>query len=175
MTVVSSWASVENKRYFCSIQNCRHDRLTVREVANEVVGTSIGGTRRSNFIARIVLYEKCVRKISEKIANRGTSRWSVFGTKKSCSSRPKFYEINYYGRRNMGICGYDPETKCSIVATEVFFVGFFDLVHDELVLSTGQTVNRVFYTRVLERLREKVRRKRPKAYRRVFLSTREFF
>uniref|UniRef100_A0A2S2R501 Mariner Mos1 transposase n=1 Tax=Sipha flava TaxID=143950 RepID=A0A2S2R501_9HEMI len=32
-------------------------------------------------------------------------------------------------------------------------------------MSSGQTVNQVFYKRVLERLREKVRRKRPEAWK----------
>ena len=46
------------------------------------------------------------------------------------------------------------------------FLTFFDIrgiVHYEFV-PTGQTVNQVYYLEVLERLREKVRRKRPELF-----------
>jgi len=46
------------------------------------------------------------------------------------------------------------------------FLTFFDIreiVHYEFV-PTGQRVNQVYYLEVLERLREKVRRKQPKLF-----------
>jgi len=80
--------------------------------------------------------------------------------------------------------GYDPETKVqsslwkianslgpkkcrpvrsNIEATLVVFFGLFRLVRYKFV-HTGQTVNRVFDKQVLEKLKEIVRRKRPKAW-----------
>jgi len=46
----------------------------------------------------------------------------------------------------------------------VFFFDFNGLVHYEFV-PKGQTINQVFYKQVLERLREKVCRKRPEAWK----------
>ena len=43
------------------------------------------------------------------------------------------------------------------------FFGIRGIVHYEFV-PTGQTVNQVYYLEVLKRLREKVRRKRPKLF-----------
>jgi len=81
------------------------------------------------------------------------------------------------------VYGYDPETKVqssqwktanslrpkkcrqvrsNIKAMLIVFFDFFGLVHYESV-PTDQTVNQVFYKQVLERLREKVHRKRPEA------------
>jgi len=47
----------------------------------------------------------------------------------------------------------------------MFLIFFYirGIVHYEFVL-TGQTVNQVYYLEVLERLREKVRRKRPELF-----------
>jgi len=48
------------------------------------------------------------------------------------------------------------------------FIVFFDfvgLVHYKFVFTGQTTVNQVFYKQVLERLREKIRRKRPEAWK----------
>ena len=50
--------------------------------------------------------------------------------------------------------------------SKTMFLTFFDIreiVHYEFV-PTGQRVNQVYYLEVLERLREKVRRKQPKLF-----------
>jgi hypothetical protein len=46
----------------------------------------------------------------------------------------------------------------------IIFFDFFDLVHYKFV-PTGRTVDQVFYIQVLKILREKVRRKRPEAWK----------
>ena len=45
----------------------------------------------------------------------------------------------------------------------IFFFNIRGIVHYEFV-PTGQKVNQVYYLEVLERLREKVRRKRPELF-----------
>jgi len=82
------------------------------------------------------------------------------------------------GDETLVVYGYDPETKVqssqrktanspknyrqvrSNVKTTLVVFSIFRLVRYEFV-STGRTVSQVFYKRVLERLREKVRREWP--------------
>jgi len=92
--------------------------------------------RKDDILGRVITGdETCVYQYEPETKRRST-QW-----KTAISSRPKKFRPNQ----------------------ESMLLTFFDIrgiVHYEFV-PTGQTVSQVYYLEVLERLREKVRRKRP--------------
>lgn len=163
----------------------RYDRrLTVREVANEV-GISIGTCHS------ILSDELGMKRVSAKLVPKLLTveqmehRIEVcLELKNRVSNDPSFITSIITGDETW-VYGYDPETKVqssqwktansprpkkcrqvrsNIKAMLIVFFDFFGLVHYEFV-PTGQTINQVFYKQVLERLREKVRRKRPEVWK----------
>ncbi|KAL4092021.1 hypothetical protein QTP88_026604 [Uroleucon formosanum] len=159
-------------------------KLTVREVANEV-GISI-------CTCHLILSDALgMKRVSAKLVPKLLTEEQMehcievcLDLKNRVSNDPCFIK-SIITSDETWVYGYDPETKVqssqwktansprpkkcrqvrsNIKAMLIVFFDFFGLVHYEFA-PTGQTINQVFYKQVLERLREKVRRKRPEAWK----------
>lgn len=174
----------KNKRYICSKQKYKWPSINCQ--IRSQWSRHFNWYLSLGFI-RWIRCEKSVCEIRAKIDNRATNRtlhWNVLGTKQSDFWWLKFYLIHHYGwwdsvtwkwSRNqdsiiaMGDREFTSFNKISSVPVKYlsiancFFLDFFGLVYNEFV-PTGQTNNQIFYKQILECLREKVRRTKPRAW-----------
>lgn len=166
-------------------EKIRNDRrLTVREVANEL-GISIGSCH--SILSDELGMKRVAAKLVPKLLTEDQMEYRIevcLELKNRVTNDPNFIKSIITGDETW-VYGYDPETKVqssqwksansprpkkcrqvrsSIKVMLIVFFDFYGLVHYEFV-PKGQTVNQVFYKQVLERLREKVRRKRPEAWK----------
>ncbi|XP_025405831.1 protein GVQW3-like [Sipha flava] len=163
----------------------RYDRRsTVGELANEV-GISIGTCH--SILSDELGMKRVSAKSMPKLLTKEQMEHRVevcLDLKNRVSNDSSFIKSIITGDETW-VYGYDPETKfqssqwktsnsprpkkcrqvrSNIKAILIVFFYFYDLVRYEFV-HTDQTVNQVFYKQVLERLKEKVPRKRPEAWK----------
>ena len=154
-------------------------QLTVRSIAEQVnIDTET---------VRKILTEdpdiRCVQKWSQRSSKKNKSKEKSHFAKTFWRGKMTFWACVITGDETW-VYQYDPETKRqsaqwktassprpkkfrqSKSRVKTMLLTFFDIrgiVHYEFV-PTGQTVNQVYYLEVLERLREKVRLKRPELF-----------
>lgn len=163
---------------------CANSRLTVREIAEDV-GISVGSCQEilteklnmhrvaAKFLPRLMTDEQKAHRVDvcrqlleqsngdETFLQRiitGDETW-VYG-----------YDIETKVQSSQWIVKGSPrpkkarQSRSNVKVMLTVFFDFHGIVHFEFV-PQGETVNRVYYRGVLQRLREKIRKKRPELWR----------